>query len=384
MSDPHIVSDSEGKLHLTYDGNVGSYPNKTIIYKFYNGNNWSAPDTLNKGYIGAMHNRLVIDSNDRIYCFWYIDTGYGKMYYRLKDVGFTGWSDVIMPYDTAFFYKIVVGPENTLNIIGAAWSTIGDGYHVIFYKYDNTMWATPIKITPPTFGSYFDMSLDTQTSPHIIWTQYSIGNGTGIDSSMYRYKNSYGWQPYEFIHSNVNDVSIIVDNSDNKHVIEVEKLDNIYYLVEYQKYNEKWEANIIDENSGYGHTRLLCKSGFIYLVYVRVTSNTTNILLRKKEVISSGINNNGKFHSFVKIYPNPASNKVTCSITIGETQNLVVKIYDQKGNEVKSLFNGEKQPGEIKFTWDGNCTNGEPVRRGVYILSILTGKDTVTKKIIMH
>jgi hypothetical protein len=121
MAEPQIVSDNQGTLHLIYEDDVGSSSHK-IIYKTNDGIDpsiWSEPDTLNHGYYAGYRNRLVIDHNDRLYCFWYISSGYGKMYYRFMDIGLSGWSEVILPYDTASFYKIVVGTDNSLNIVGS-------------------------------------------------------------------------------------------------------------------------------------------------------------------------------------------------------------------------------------------------------------------------
>lgn len=387
MTEPQIVSDKQGTIHLTYEDDAGSSSHK-IIYKTNDGIDpsiWSEPDTLNQGYYAAYRNRLVIDYNDRLYCFWYIDSGYGKMYYRFMNIGFTGWSEVQLPYDTAFFYKFEVGSDNSINVAGAIKSPSEIHWRVIYYKYFDNIWAKPEKVSPQTIPSYFDLSLDSQLYPHIVWMQYSLGNGTGIDSSMYRGKNSDGWQPMELIHSDIDDASIIVDNDDDKHIIEVEELNDSDLLTEYQKSNEQWEVSIIEENTGFANIRLLCKNGFIYLVYDRKdTSDNINVVFRQKAVLSTAIENLSEPQLSVKIFPNPASNDITCSFTSAENENVDAKIFDQKGNEIRNLFKGKKPAGEIKLTWDGKDCNGEFVKRGIYILSIHTGKDTVTKKIIMH
>jgi hypothetical protein len=388
MAEPQIVSDSLGTLHLVYEDDAGSSSHK-IIYKTNDGIDpgiWSESDTLNQGYYGAYRNLLVIDHNDRLYCFWYIDSGYGKMYYRFMDIGLTDWSDVIMPYDTASFYRIVVGSDNSLNIAGSRKHPMEITKRVTFYKLDTFYnWVKPEIVSPQTSTSSPDLSLDAQLYPHIVWMQYSLGNITGIDSSMYSYRNTYGWQPYEFIHSDNVDVSIIVDDSANKHIVEVEKLNDINVLTEYAKTNEQWEASIIEENNAMDHIRLLYKSGIMYLVYVRIDSNDdNNIVFRKKEVLSTAIHNSSEFYPLVKIFPNPSNNEISCSYISEENQYLFVKIYDQKGNEIRLLFEDEILAGEIQITWDGKDRNGEPVGSGIYLLSVETEKNRITKKIIMH
>jgi hypothetical protein len=394
MTEPQIVSDNEEMLHLTYEDDAGSLANK-IIYKTNDGNDpsiWSESDTLNEGYFGAYRNRLVIDHNDRLYIFWYVSTGYGKMYYRYKDVGLSDWSDVIMPYDTAFFYKIIIGSDNSINIAGISKIPSEIKHRVTFYKYLNSTWVIPEIVSPQTTPSYFDMSLDTQDYPHIVWMQVSLGNGTGIDSSMYRNKYIDGWQPIEFIASEVRYRSIILDNSDNKYIIETEKLNNNHLLMEYKKMDELWEPSIIEENDygfGLGPNSLLYKYNFLYSIYIRVIADpdslyATSIIFRKKEVFTTGIQNKEEIDKFVKIHPNPSKKEFDCSCTISAPTKLKVQIFNQNGDEIRSLYEGETQAGEIKFTWDGNDNYGVLAKRGVYILWIQTEKDSITRKIIMQ
>jgi len=301
------------------------------------------------------------------------------------DVGFIGWSDVIMPYDTAFFYKIRVGLDNSLNIIGATKSPSEIKRRFVFYKYYDTFWTKPETVSPQTNISFSDISLDLQLNTHIVWSQYSIGNGTGIDSSMYRYKNDDGWQSMEFIHSDIDDASIIVENVENIHIIEVENVNDSDLLTEYQKSNEQWEASIIEENIGFANIRLLCKNGFIYMVYGRKdTNDDINIMFRKKEVLFTAICSTKETKQSLKIYPNPATKDITCSFTSAENEYLKSKIFNPEGNEIGYLYNGEKPAGEIKFSWDGKDSNGEPVGRGIYIIGIETETTRITKKVIIH
>lgn len=387
MAEPQIVSDSQGTIHLVYEDDAGSSSHK-IIYKTNDGIDpftWSESDTLNQGYYAGYRNLLVIDHNDRLYCFWYISSGYGKMYYRFMDVGLTDWSDVLIPYDTASFYEIVVGTDNSLNIIGSSKSPSEIKRRYMYYKYYNSFWAKPEIISPQTNVSYSALSIDLQLNPHVVWSQYSLGNGSGIDSSMYSYKNEDGWHPYEYIHSDIDDASIIVDNVGDKHIIEVEKLNDSDLLTEYQKSNEQWDMSIIEENIGFANIRLLCKNGFIYMVYDRKNSNDDiNVMFRKKEVLSTGIYNSAESQPSVKIFPNPSSNEITLSYMSAVPQNMIVIIYDRSGKEIRSLFNCEMPAGEIKLVWDGKDNKGELLSKGVYIICLETEKTKISKKIIMH
>jgi hypothetical protein len=88
MENPHIVADSENNLHLTYDYQSDNSYQTLIVYRKFSGNTWSEMDTVSVGWPGARHNRLVIDHNNKLYCFWFHDFQNGTTFYRVWKMGF--------------------------------------------------------------------------------------------------------------------------------------------------------------------------------------------------------------------------------------------------------------------------------------------------------
>ena len=113
MTDPHIVSDSSNNIHITYDYDIFNYGNRKILFKTFNGIDWSNADTISNGFVGAMNNLLSIDNENHLYCFWYIGgPSTGNIYYRMKNIGNNIWSDTYNTYDRELFKKVIVVQDN--------------------------------------------------------------------------------------------------------------------------------------------------------------------------------------------------------------------------------------------------------------------------------
>jgi len=82
--------------------------------------------------------------------------------------------------------------------------------------------------------------------------------------------------------------------------------------------------------------------------------------------------------------PNPVVNHTTFEITIPETGNYSLMIYDLSGNVVKEIANGNfTANANYKFGWDATNANGEKVVDGTYIY-VLTGENiSISKKLVV-
>jgi flagellar hook assembly protein FlgD len=73
--------------------------------------------------------------------------------------------------------------------------------------------------------------------------------------------------------------------------------------------------------------------------------------------------------------------------SLAERGNVQITIFDILGNEVKNLFNSEKQPGTYELNWNGINNSGTDVSSGVYYarMRIEDGSRNITQstKIIL-
>ena len=65
-------------------------------------------------------------------------------------------------------------------------------------------------------------------------------------------------------------------------------------------------------------------------------------------------------------YPNPFTNFATIEYDVPTAQKVVIKIFNIRGQVVKTLVDELKGPGYYSVIWDGKNDNGEQVSSGVY------------------
>jgi hypothetical protein len=89
-------------------------------------------------------------------------------------------------------------------------------------------------------------------------------------------------------------------------------------------------------------------------------------------------------------YPNPFNASTIVSFTVHSkrrTENgpipTSLKIYNVKGELVRTLMEEKKKPGECKVIWDGKNQKGEDVASGIYFYKLKAGDFSQTKKMIL-
>ncbi len=94
--------------------------------------------------------------------------------------------------------------------------------------------------------------------------------------------------------------------------------------------------------------------------------------------------------SLYQNYPNPFNPTTTIRFTVHGSRFTVhgpipttLKIYNIRGQLVKTLLDEEKQPGDYSVIWDGKNDNGEEVASGVYFYQLVTENNRVTKKMVL-
>jgi len=72
-------------------------------------------------------------------------------------------------------------------------------------------------------------------------------------------------------------------------------------------------------------------------------------------------------------YPNPFNAMTTIRFTNYESAQLSVKVYDLKGDLVRSLGSGFRTAGHHRILWDGLDENGKVVNTGLYLCQMQAG-----------
>lgn len=66
-------------------------------------------------------------------------------------------------------------------------------------------------------------------------------------------------------------------------------------------------------------------------------------------------------------YPNPFNPTTTIRLELPERTEVILKIYDILGNEVRTLVSGTLESGYYSVIWDGKNENGKTVSSGIYL-----------------
>lgn len=94
---------------------------------------------------------------------------------------------------------------------------------------------------------------------------------------------------------------------------------------------------------------------------------------------SKGLNNvkQEKILNVLKVYPNPVDDQINLILRMERESNLSVKIMDLLGNEIVTLSNERIAAGEQTKSY----TIPNRLNSGIYFLKIMSGTETVVKRI---
>jgi len=81
-------------------------------------------------------------------------------------------------------------------------------------------------------------------------------------------------------------------------------------------------------------------------------------------------------------YPNPFNPSTTLKYSIpeGKARPVSLEVYDVRGRRVKTLFDGERAPGNYVCHWDGKDDRGARLGAGIYLARLRSGGDLLVRK----
>jgi hypothetical protein len=69
-------------------------------------------------------------------------------------------------------------------------------------------------------------------------------------------------------------------------------------------------------------------------------------------------------------YPNPFNPTTTIKYSVPVQSDVTLKIYSVLGQEVATVFEGQRSPGHFEAVWNGRSTSGTAVGTGVYFYKL--------------
>jgi Zn-dependent metalloprotease len=81
-------------------------------------------------------------------------------------------------------------------------------------------------------------------------------------------------------------------------------------------------------------------------------------------------------------YPNPFNSRTTIRYFLAADGEVILRIYNLAGEEVRTLVNKKQAAGFKTTNWDGRNENGMRVSSGLYILTYLSENDLLSRKLL--
>jgi len=83
-------------------------------------------------------------------------------------------------------------------------------------------------------------------------------------------------------------------------------------------------------------------------------------------------------------YPNPFNPQTIIPFSISiPAANVSLKVYNLKGQLIKTLLNEPSEPGNYQLVWDGKDDNGNEVASGIYFSNLSIDGKKHTRKMVM-
>jgi hypothetical protein len=403
MGSPCIVSDSQSNLYVTYEYNVGSIYHISIYFMKYDGISWSEPCPIlsDFGPIGPI-TPLIIDNNDRVYAFWFWGFQVGEVYYRYYEDG--EWSEIICPYSNheEGRYGFASGKsdsDNNLHFVGvyynpqSGWGLYGDRTSYFHYDYQTDTWEEPIVLGIRYTQQGRDIDLDSNEYPHIVWRENVNDSIPPNDGTLYSYFDGENWSEPEILVEDPWYQVIAIDNNDYIHLVEKEKYGTgsgiVYNLVYYTNIDSIWEGTIIVESENVASLpQLEIYNNKIYLIYFNSSEPyESDIYFIKKDLSIPSIGehyiNNISAISLSQNYPNPFNPTTQIDFSLNKSGYTTLKIFNVKGELIRTLVDGYKRRGDYSVLWDGKNKDGKEVRSGIYLYRLQVENHCITRSLTL-
>jgi len=82
-------------------------------------------------------------------------------------------------------------------------------------------------------------------------------------------------------------------------------------------------------------------------------------------------------------YPNPFNPETTISYTLPRSGNASVRVYNMKGQVVRTLINDAHSAGNHTVVWNGMDESGNAVSSGLYFYQVSANGQSITKKMLL-
>jgi hypothetical protein len=383
---PHIVTDNQNRLFVSYDYDSFSTTQSLIGMKIFDGVGWSQMDTVSVGMPGARKNWLVIDGNDQVYCFWYHDMNYGSVYYRIRSLG--QWGEIETPFDNNDFYAtsdVCVDGDNNVHLSGL-YREYGHNYEDVRTFYCKLVGSSWIGFYLFGDDQCIETAIDTDEAqnPHVCWKQYTSNSIPPNDGTVYSGYDGTSWtEPELIVEDPFNQRCQVVNNK--VYIMNLEKDGDLNNVVMYEKDPlGNWIGEVVISAEVIAHEKFISTALRHHVIlYGKIDNNNLEVFYLDKVIDTATIMNESPKFSIngLKIYPNPFSESTHVIFNVLKPGVADVAVYELSGKRIATLTRNYKIPGEHQVTWDGKDDEGNRVNNGLYLVRLRHGRNILTRSV---
>lgn len=255
------------------------------------------------------------------------------------------------------------------------------------YDFDDELNLSSLGINMALWGHIHRDSGSLSSTPYNLSTRSTCD---GNRSYRIVRVNNTSLQPYATINAGSTGNQIRISFSPNNYGI----ADSIHAVVVNVQpisfENSVIKFNMPSGNSEYtvtgGVLEQVDRSGEYNVCYVKVNLNsnsTVTVTIKANTTAISDDSDTPALLRFNTIYPNPFKENINISINKNKAGSINLKIYNMKGQLVKTIYQGRTNGGNQNYQWDGKDNNGRISPSGIYLVKLSDNNNSISHKLIL-
>lgn len=383
-----------------------------IKYKSNGDTAWARIDTTCGWYA------LAVDDSGYVYVSGGCDMADGYCTRKYKSNGDTVWTRTTD--DDAVAYDLAVDKFYNVFVTGRSYNVNGyrDYATVKYYPNGDVAWVRRYNGSANHQDKAYAIAVDTSGNAYV--TGYSIGIGTDYDYATIGYSPNGEtlWVRRYNGPGNGSDWanSIAVDDSNNVYVtggsygsgtdydyatikyVPVYSIsgnvrdgsgspleDSVVFLA-----GDRTGEDTTDSNGDFKFAGLpvgdyiVFRDSLIDMYDIHLTSDTSGFNFTGYTDVKDSVGQQEKSLTFALStnYPNPFNPQTIIKYTLNSSSEVTLKIYNIKGQLIKTLIDMHQKKGFHQIIWDGTNEKGEKTSSGIYFCQLKAGDYVITKKMV--
>jgi hypothetical protein len=358
-----------------------------------------------------MASALTLDDSGYVYVTGYSqgsDSGYDFTTIKYTPAGDTAWIRRYNGPGNGDDYPNTIALDGSRNVYVCGYSysnETSDDYTVIKYHPNgDTAWVRRYNGPYNSSDNAYAMVLDHSENVYITGSSATGDDNTGYATIKYSSDGDSLWVRIYEGPGNGEDGAraIAVDDSDNIYVTGrsyggSETGDDYATIKYYPNGDTAWviRYNSPANNTDVASAITVDDSGNVYVTgtsynSLTYTDYTTIKYVKKPSAVGNEVESSEKPSEFTlsQNYPNPFNPTTTIKFKVQGSRfkvpvHTTLKIYNVRGQMVRTLVDEPKSTGDYTIQWDGKNDKGEQLSSGVYFYQLKVGDYTSAKKMVL-